>query len=326
MMFVMTSNIKIGGHSIKPNAVKWKCSVSNFTDTCTITLPLSIYVKTEGVTTETAEPVKNIIFKEGMKVDVSLGYDNENTRRFTGFVNRINYATPLSVECEGYSWQLRKVRFTKSYKTTTVKQILQDLIAGTEIKLSKYIPHIPLQNVWFKDCPGVKVLEWFQKECLCAVFFDFDTLYVGASMFGVDKESAKLRLGWNTVQDNELKKSTSDSNVQINIVTKDSEGTVKRTKSAQRKYTTAKEVKCRAGLPADYLKKVADEMQTAENYQGYQGSVTCFLIPNFEKSMVADITDNRFPDRTGKYLVEAIEGSYSASGGRQELTLKNYGR
>lgn len=325
-MFIMTSDIKIGGCSVKPNAVKWKCSVSNFTDTCTISLPLSIYNKTTGLKTETSDNTQEFTFTEGMKVEVLLGYDNENTRRFAGFVNRINYAMPLSVECEGYSWQLRKVRFSKSYKTTTAKRILQDLTAGTDIKLSKYIPNIPLQNVWFKDCPGIKVLEWFQKECLCAVFFDFDTLYVGASKFGVDKGFAKLRLGWNTVQDNELKKSTSDSNIQINIVEKDSAGTVKKTKSAQRKYTSTKEVKARAGLPSDHLKKVADEMQTSENYQGYQGSVTCFLIPGFEKSMVADITDNRFPDRTGKYLVEAIDGNYSSSGGRQTLTLKNYGK
>lgn len=325
-MLIMTSNITIGGHSVKPNAVKWKCSVSDFTDTCNISLPLSIYTKTNGITTETAEKIQEVIFKEGMKVEVSLGYDNENTRRFAGFVSRINYAIPLSIECEGYSWQLRKVRFTKSYKTTTALQILKDLTVGTDIVLSKSIPNIPLNNVWFKDCPGVKVLEWFQNECLCAVFFDFDTLYVGASKFGIDKKSEKLQLGWNTVEDNELKKSDSDSNVQINIVAKDSAGTVKKTKSEQRKYTTTKEVKCRAGLPSTYLQKVADEMQTSENYQGYQGGITCFLAPSFEKSMVADIVDKRFPDRSGKYFVEAIEGNYSSQGGRQKLTLKHYAK
>ena len=326
MMFVMTSDIKVGGYSVKPTSVRWKCSVSNFTDTCTITLPLSLYVKTEGITTGNDENVKDIIFNEGMAVEISLGYDGQNTRRFAGFVNRINYTTPLSIECEGYSWQLRKIRITKSYKTTTAKDILLDLISGTDIKLSKAIPDLPLKNVWFKDCPGVKVLEWFQKECLCAVYFDFDTLYVGASKFGTDKGMEKLRLGWNTVQDNELKKSLSDSNIQINIVDKDSAGTVKRIKSAERKYSGIKEVKVRAGLPSDFLKKVAEDIQTSENYNGYQGCITCFLIPNFEKSMVAEISDMRFPDRNGKYFVETVEGSYDSSGGRQKLTLKNYGK
>ena len=159
MMFVMTSDIKVGGYSVKPTSVRWKCSVSNFTDTCTITLPLSLYVKTEGITTGNDENVKDIIFNEGMSVEISLGYDGQNTRRFAGFVNRINYTTPLSIECEGYSWQLRKIRITKSYKTTTAKDILLDLISGTDIKLSKAIPDLPLKNVWFKDCPGVKVLD-----------------------------------------------------------------------------------------------------------------------------------------------------------------------
>lgn len=323
-MFIMTSDIQIDGRSIKPNSVKWKCSVSDFTDTCTITLPLSIYTKTNGVTTDSSEKAPEIVFKEGMRVEVSLGYDGKNTPRFRGFISRVNYTTPLTIDCEGFSYPLRKVRFNRSYKTTTAKQILQDLTAGTGIVLSKDIPSIPLKNVWFKDCPGVKVLEWFQKECLCAVFFDFDTLYIGASKFGIRKKSEQLRLGWNTVEDKELKKSTSDNAVQINIVEKDAAGIIKKTKSEQRKYMSTKEVKCRAGLPADYLKKVAQEMQTTENYKGYQGGVTCFLVPSFEKSMVAEISDKRFPDRNGKYFVEAIEGSYSSSGGRQKLTLKHY--
>ena len=47
-MFVMTSDISICGISVKPTAVKWRCSVSDYTDTCTIELPLSLYAKTNG--------------------------------------------------------------------------------------------------------------------------------------------------------------------------------------------------------------------------------------------------------------------------------------
>ncbi len=325
-MFLMSSDITIDGTSVKPTSVEWKCSVSDFTDTCSITLPLSLYTKTSGTTTETQETIRDVVFKEGMKVEVSLGYDGANTRRFAGFVSRIDRTAPLRLECEGYSWQLRKVRLTKSYESTNAKQILQDLISDTDIKLHESIPNIELKNVWFRDASGIQVLEWFQKECLCAVFFDFDTLYVGANKFGIDKKAEKLKLGWNTVQDNELQKSTSEKNVQINIVEKDTAGEVKRTKSEEKKYSSTKDVQARAGLPADFLREVAAQMQTDENYQGYQGRVTCFLVPSFEKSMVADITDERFTDRAGKYFVETVEGSYSSSGGRQTLTIKNYGK
>lgn len=80
----------------------------------------------------------------------------------------------------------------------------------------------------------------------------------------------------------------------------------------------------RSGLPSEYLQEVAAAMENEENRQGYEGSVTCFLEPAFEKSMVAEIDDPKFPERNGRYFVETVEGEYSANGGRQKLTLRQY--
>ncbi len=325
-MFIMTSDIIIGQYSaIKPYGVKWKCSVRSFVDTCSIVLPLASYLKSNIATTEEVSPAKDVVFAVGDAVDVKLGYDGNNTRRFQGFVKRINYATPLELECEGYSYCLTKTMFTHSYQSTTAKAILEDLVKGTAIKLSDAIPDIPLKNVTFKNSPGLKVLEWFQKECLLAVYFDFDTLYVGASKYGIRKAAEKLLLGWNTVEDKELKRSTDQTEVLINLVEKNASGEVKRTKSEQTKYSQTKEVKVRTGLDDSILKAIANELQENENFKGYKGAVTCFLDPHFEKGMVADIADNRFPERAGKYFVEGIDGSFDQSGGRQKLNLIYYG-
>lgn len=329
-MFIMTSDITIGGVTgVRANAVKWKCSVGNFTDTCTISVPIPIWLKSSRIGTELEEQENDDNMPEcqvGDKVIVKLGYDGNNTPRFSGFVKRINYASPLEIICEGYSYLLSRVVFTKSYESTTVLDILKDLTAGTEIKLSDAIPDIPLKGVRFKNCPGLKVLEWFQKECLLAVFFDFDTLYVGASKFGLKKPTQKIRLGWNTAEDRELKKSGNDTDVQINLIEKDAEGTVKRTKSEQSKYSQTKDVKVRPGMPPAILTKIAEELQKHENFTGYSGTVTCFLVPHFEKSYVAGVSDNLFADRAGNYFVEEIEGSFDSSGGRQKIKLRYYGR
>lgn len=329
-MFVMTSDITIGGYTaIKPAGVKWKCSVTGYVDTCTISLPLAVYLKNDASNSELLKKaqtgVTGVVFNVGDAVDVKLGYDDNNTRRFKGFIKRINYATPLELECEGYSYRLSKTMFTKSYQATTAKAILADLVTGTDIKLSEAIPDMPLRNVTFKNSPGLKVLEWFQKECLLAVYFDFDTLYVGPSKYGVKKATEKLRLGWNTAEDKELKQSTDKTEVLINLVEKNSAGETKRTKSEQTKYSQTKEVKVRTGLDDGILKAIANELQENENFKGYKGAVTCFLEPHFEKGMVANITDNRFPERAGKYFVEEIDGSFDQSGGRQKLTLIYYG-
>lgn len=329
-MFIMTSDITIGKYTaIKPASVKWKTSVSSFVDTCVISLPLRTYTKalssgTDDVTNK--ESGLKSVFSEGDAVDVLLGYDGVNTRRFKGFVDRINYAMPLELQCEGYSYQLKRKMFNKSYKSTTVKGILTDLIEGTDILLSTYNPDITLKNVVFKNVPGLKVLEWFQKECSLCVFFDYDTLYVGASRYGIPKATQKLRLGWNTVEDKDLKKTIASVITQINVVEKTNKGETKKTKSAQSKYDNIEQVKVRGGMSESLKKEIADELQRYKNFSGYQGNVRCFLTPEFEPGMVAEITDKRFTDREGSYFIEEVDGSFDSSGGRQTITLRYYGR
>lgn len=322
-MFVMTSHISVCNVKVKPTSVKWRCSVSDYTDTCTIELPLSLYAKKKDGTN------RDLPFHEGGEVLVMLGYNGNNTTRFMGKVLRVNYAVPLQIECEGYAYDLRNKRFSKSYQKTTVLQLLKDLCADTDIIVQKKnIADIPLTNVWFKDYPALEVLDWLKKNCACRIWFDFDKIFLSPSMFFNAKGSAKLRPGFNTVNDDELKKLEPSDSVRINIVEKDNTGKTKKTKSKNtsnsQKSKTDKAVNVRAGLPADYLKQVAEELQSENNRQGYGGNVTCFLEPAFEKSMTAEISDPKFPERSGKYFVESVEGEFSASGGRQKLTLVNY--
>jgi len=324
IMFHLSSNIDIGDFKgINPSEVKWRCSVSDFTDTCTIALPLRPYVQNDSQ--------NKTAFREGDAVWVRLGYDGRNDTVFRGFVRRVNFGKPLTLDCEGYSYLLKDTVFSKSYEKTTIKQILQDLTRGTGIQLSKMIPDVALANVTFSKAPGMKVLEWFQKECACTVFFDFDTVYAGASKFAIQKGSEKLLLGWNTAEEKELKKDVSDTEIEIEITEKSEDGSRKNTlgktnrKNGKWRYTSTKQVKVRSGLPESFRREIARQLAELENFSGYRGSITAFLEPHFEKSMVAEIIDDEFPDRNGKYFIETVDGVYGSGGGRQKLTLRYYG-
>jgi hypothetical protein len=322
-MFHLSSEINIGNlKKLNPSAVKWRCSVSNFTDTCTISIPLRPYVKNDSQ--------NKTAFQEGDKVEVRLGYNDRNKLVFKGFIRRVNFAKPLMLDCEGYSYPLKDIVFTKSYVKTTIKQILSDLTKDTGILLSQMIPDVTLKNVTFSKTPGLKVLEWFKKECACTVFFDFDYLYVGASKFAIQKKTEKLLIGWNTVEEKELKKDISDIEIQINITEKSDDGSHKNTlgkvnkKNGKWIYTTTKQVKVRSGLPESFRREIAKELAALENFSGYKGNVMAFLEPHFEKSMVAEIIDKDYPDRNGKYFIEQVDGAYGVGGGRQKLTLRYY--
>lgn len=326
MAFRMTSDISIGAYkAVKASDIAWRVSVASFTDTCTIKLPLATSIKKTVEGTDIPRNNVQTVFAVGDKVRVACGYNGDNQLRFLGYVARINYAVPLVLECEGYSYQLKHKTFTRSYKSTTLVQLLTDLTDGTEILLSSYIPDVTIENVTFNNVASLKVLEWLQKELLCTVYFNEDSLYAGPSKYAVPKPTERLRLGWNTIDDKDLKLASEDTDLEINIVAKDATGTVKRTKSEQSKYGSVKDVKIRAGMPDDFMKTLRKELQDAQSYAGYEGAITLFLDPWFEKGMVADITDMRFPARTGKYFVETIDGKFGKSGGRQTLKLKHYG-
>ena len=341
-MFTLTSDIQIGQYKVKPSTVSWRSSTGSFTDTCQITLPLSPFVHRlqhmtehgDGVAeTETGTLVQNfkeMPFQREDHVVVCLGYNGRNEEVFRGFVQAINYTDQLIVECEGYSHPLRNKYFSKSYRKTTLRKLLSDLIDGTGIQLSPACDDIPLQSVWFKNATGHKVLEWVQKELCCRVWFDGQYLYAGASKFvspNPDRPASAtdIRIGWNTVSADDLKKQQAEE-VEINIVEKDTQGTTKKTKAESRKYSNVKEVKVRAGLPKSFLQKDVQELQQEKDVEGYEGSIVLFGEPHVWKSDKLAVTDARFPERSGTYFAESIEGEYGESGMRRTVKLRYYGK
>lgn len=320
----MTSDITIGSfQKVKAAKVSWKTDVESFTDTCTIELPRIIYTKTVKTVTEDKQEInerKEYLIKEDDAVTVLLGYDGNNTKRFQGFVKRVTQGIPVKVECEGYSYLLYDVIFNKSYQTVTVKQLLTDVCSGTDIVLSDEIPVIPLQNVNFKNATGIQVLEWLKNECHLAVYFNFNELYVG-TVFGKSQKTEKVRLGWNTVKEDDFKKRLVDKTVRIVIKEKNDKGEVKRIKADVKKYSNEKDLKIKAGIPSDLLKQIANRLQTKSNYEGYQGSITLFLEPMVNKGFVLDVDGYKYPEKSGKYFVESVSGEFGASGGRQTAVL-----
>jgi len=323
-MFYLTSDITIGSYTkVKPAKVSWKSDINSFTDTCTIDLPRITYLKTvKNETEDINQPNerKEYVFKEADKISVLLGYDQNNVKRFEGFIKRVNMGIPVKIECEGYSYLLYDIIFNRSYAHVTVKQLLTDLCGHTEIVLSPEMPDIPLTNVRFKNATGIQVLEWLQKECHLAVYFDFNVLYVG-TQFGKKQATVKFRLGWNTVKEDDFKKRIVDKNVRVVIKEKDAKGEVKKTKSDVQKYSDEKAIKVKAGIPAALLKQIANRLQTKSNYRGYEGNITAFLEPAVTKGMIADITDKQYGDRNGKYFIESVSGDFGTGGGRQTIQL-----
>jgi hypothetical protein len=328
-MFLMTNDIVVTGINankpFKASAMKWRRSVEDFSDTCTIKLPGITRLKTVGDNYEIdgKKMVQTgLLFKEGMKIEVFAGYNRENDLQFKGFIRRVNFSIPLEIECEGYSYQLRKkLDFSKSYKNTTVRRMLTDLIQGTDIRLSDLIPEIPIEKATFINISGIQMLEWLKEKCLLAVYFNNDTLYVGGLELE-PKVTKRFRLGWNTVKDSELKFGDKEfADLRIEIANRSKDG--KKQKAFSGKKDGQVKV-LKTLITNEQIKKdIAERERKRLTNAGYEGSITAFLKPYVEPGMAIDIDDTKYPERKGKYFVSAVEGEFSKSGGRQKIVIGN---
>ncbi|MBO9200583.1 MULTISPECIES: hypothetical protein [Niastella] len=321
----MTSNVTVEGikNIIKPNGISWKRSVTDYSDTATIKLPAVAMLKKEGGEYERIET--GIKFQEGKKITIACGYDGKNPVQFKGFISQIKPNIPLEIECEGYSYQLRKKQaFNKSYRAgTNMKKVLTDLIDGTDITLSKAIPDVIIQSpVQFSGKTAIQVLDWFKEQMLMTVYFNFQELYVGLKYTNF-KNTIKLRLGWNVVEDNDLKFNPNKnlSNVKVALSTKQKDGKTQYA-DPKSKGNDSKQIKMKVRLDPDTLKKIQEDQKRKLMNRGYEGSLTSFLVPFAEPAMAVEIDDPKYPARAGKYFIEAVEGEFGSGGGRQKIKIE----
>ena len=324
-MFLLTADIKIEGYkAFKPNACTWENSIDNYSNTATVKIPgIAYLVCNDAKTYDRIDTAQQ--FKEGSKIEIYAGYDGKNKLRFKGFLKRINYTVPLELECEGYSYQLREQkRITKTYKSgTTVKTILQDITAGTDIQLFNGNPDITLETqVAFRNQSGTQVLDWLKEKLFQTVYFKNETLYCGLRETA-DMRTVKYQLGWNVIKDDELKFSRlrQYSEVNIQLAARNKNGRF--TDATTLKNGAVKYKRMFVNIDQETMDRTAEQERKKLVNIGYEGSITAFLEPMIEAGEAANIYDKRYPQRTQTSFVDCVKGEISPSGGRQKIKIGN---
>lgn len=313
----MTADIKFEGFkSVKPSSLKWDINIDNYSDTASIVIPAMCKLINKDVIYNNVPTGLQI--KEGTKVEIMAGYDGKNDQQFKGFVKRINFKVPMEVECEGYSYQLRRKIINKSFGKTTVKAVLNYLIQGTDITLSDKCPErIDFEPATFRNYTGVQVLDFLKEKYKLTVFFEYDKLYVGwlATYKG---NTVKLRLNWNVIKDDQLLFATyTGATVHIEMESRAKNGTKKKAKASNiLKPGDIKRVKTLISNGTD-KQLAANDLQLLENKKGYTGTMLCFLKPFLRPGMTVEIIDKKYSERNGKYFIEGTPGNFNTGGGRQ---------
>ena len=134
-MFTLNHIITINGNTYHGiNAVKIERSITTLSGTATIKLPSTAVLK--QASGERLNVLTSQMIERGHTVTIDLGYNGVTKREYTGYVTRVNYTTPLEVECEDAAFLLRGKQIKKTYPKTmkaTLTKVLSDITEGTGI-------------------------------------------------------------------------------------------------------------------------------------------------------------------------------------------------
>lgn len=318
-MFVLTCEITIGSLTATAvHEVKIKRSVYTLGDTATIKLPVTAVLKhggKPGVRVETAEQVKI-----GDKVEIRLGYNNDNQVEFVGYVKNINLRTPIEIECEDELYMCRSKNVKTSGSIT-----LEDLLKKCGLDVG-YAETLKLRNFIVPDKPVSSVLAKLCTNYGLCIFFGFDgKIYAGRPESITTGETVKYELRGNVISDDDLQyQQREDLKIQIKAICVKKDGT----KVEAKKGTEGGVVKTRYFYEIEDMKELATLAEyelNREKSDAYTGAITTFLWPIAAPAMIADIKDPVYDDRSGEYYVESVETTFGRSGARRkiEIGLKN---
>ncbi|MGN6568229.1 MAG: hypothetical protein ACTHJ0_09765 [Flavipsychrobacter sp.] len=337
-MFVLKSSISIGvpGKQLQFTGVHQvviKKSIHSYIDTATIMLPSISYLRTKINSSNPQRVITGNQFNDGDPISISLGYNDDLKEEFRGFIKRRNLNMPLEIECEGYSYRLRRNNIKGSWPSISVKDLLEKAVDGLGITL-QVNTDISLSNVVISNWTAAQVIDFILKEtdgCISIFFIQPNVLWAGLVYTpcsnGNDTfnlSTVKYKLGYNVVKDNSLKvRVPEDDAVKVNFSKKLSTGEkLSESSSATEKTIIRNYRKLLNHIAASpILKALALEKQKRFSYIGYEGRINAFLQPYALPGYKAYIEDTQYAERNGTYLVEGIEVVYGIRGARRIIDI-----
>lgn len=305
------------------NSVEIEKDMFKINSSCKIKIPISCRLEYKG--SERSESVQTTKqFSRGDKITVSLGYSGTLYKEFTGFIYRLNYKTPLEIECEGYEYLLRSACATKTWAKTTMKEVLEYLITGTEIKLYDSVPDVSFTKFIIPaNMTKLEALQMVKEKYGLTIFFMDNTLYAGLA-YTLDRGTVKYRLGWNTIKDGDLKyRNADDVSLKIKAVWVKPDNTKLEAEVGDPKGSQRTLFFYNVSSKAE-LEKLAKEEIKKYKYSGYEGNITTFLQPFAQPGMKGELQDPKFSERAGTYYITSVKTKADRNGGRRtvQFTVK----
>lgn len=299
-------------------------SVDLLADTAMIKIPATIANKAIKVDNENFIEGK---IKRGDKITIKIGYNDSglnasDAAEFEGYLLNINTDDgSIVINCEDDLFLMRKKVDDKQFKQVSLKTIADYLISNLGIDMvsdcSGYDDAMYYDKFIIKDAQAYDVLKKLQDETKGNIYIKKNTdgvpvLHIHPPY--IENHGYVNYSFQQNIEKSDLKyKSKEDRKVQITIKINGKDGKVSEAKYGDpggENYTVDG-----YGMSKDALMTRAQNEYKMRAFDGYEGSITTWLIPYVEPGYSATITDDDYEYKDGTYYVTAVTTSIDGSSG-----------
>lgn len=312
-MYTMGYDIQVGGFRLGMlDRVEIHRSVELLADTATVVLPASEY--------NAALNVEDSLHR-GDRVSISIGYEETGLREeFTGWLQRIGTdGGDITLECEDDLFKFRVALPDAEYRDISLQDLLQKVADGVGGGYT-----VDCTYTWRYDrfvvhtATGYDVLKKVQEECGADIYLQGGVLHVHppATLTGGE---VLYDFSLN-VEDCDLTyRRAEDRPVRVTVKALLPDGKVKELEVGP---TGGDSVEVRSAASDDASMRERGEAELRRHsFDGYDGSVTTWLIPYVEPGYAAELHDRDYEYKDGRYFVNAVTTEFSRDGGKRTVEL-----
>lgn len=312
-MYTMGYDIQVGGFRLGMlDRVEIHRSVELLADTATVVLPASEY--------NAALNVEDSLHR-GDRVSISIGYEETGLREeFTGWLQRIGTdGGDITLECEDDLFKFRVALPDAEYRDISLQDLLQKVADGVSGGYT-----VDCTYTWRYDrfvvhtATGYDVLKKVQEECGADIYLQGGVLHVHppATLTGDD---VLYDFALNVEDCNLTYRRAEDRPVRVTVKALLPDGKVKELEVGP---TGGDSVEVRSAASDDASMRERGEAELRRHsFDGYDGSVTTWLIPYVEPGYAAELHDRDYEYKDGRYFVNAVTTEFSRDGGKRTVEL-----
>ena len=312
-MYTLDFEVKIGEFYLgMVDSITIHKSVELLADTCEIVLPAARLNKA----LEIEEHIKR-----GDEVSVSIGYKEVGIKEeFKGYLQRISTdGGSIKLFCEDDLFQFRKDLPNEELKKISLSDLLSKVVKGIGKNYKVNCSYTWVYDKFvIRDATGYDVLKKVQEECGADIYLKDGVLHihppgevVGKERFydfAVNIEEAELSF-----------KRAEDKKVKVVVKAIMPDGKVKEIEVGSTGGEKV-EVKCHASDTASMKARGEAEVKR-RTFDGYDGSITTWLIPECNPGDTASIHDGDYTYKDGTYFVRSVTTDFSEGGGKRKVEL-----